>query len=141
MVHIDIGRIQNDIARVMAGDKLPTSVVLQWEEWPVDSIVNPVTGGRSGTPVMRTETQPALVHYVAAAGHGSVRQFNEIEVGDVILDFMADVQIDGRTNLRYGLPGDRWYVNKPVSDLLAQSWDVVAGGQRIFRTVLARPAT
>jgi hypothetical protein len=137
----DTAEILNDVARVLggAGPVKPTDVVLTWDEWPSDNTPDAVDGSRTGTPTPATVTLPGLVHYVQP-GTSQVRQFNEVEAGDVIVDFAADAAIDGRENLAFNILG-QFYVAKQVSGKLAASWDVAAGNEKIFRTVLLRKKT
>jgi hypothetical protein len=135
---LGIPEILGDIQRELAQNG--SSIVLTWDAWPDDSVVSPVDGSRSGTPTPGTATLPAFVHHVQAAGHSSVRQFAEIEVGDIILDFAPNVDLSGKDNLRFNI-GGQWYVAKQVGDKLATTWDVQVQDQKLFRTVLVRKAT
>jgi hypothetical protein len=137
----DVAEIQNDVARVLggAGPVKPTDIVLTWDEWPSNSTPDAVDGSRTGIPTAGTVTLSGLVHYVQP-GMSQVRQFNEVEVGDVIVDFAADAAIDGKENLAFNILG-QCYVAKQVSEKLASSWDVAVGNEKIFRTVLLRKAT
>ena len=79
------------------------------------------------------------MHQVQATGTSSVRQFNEVEVGDLILDFNGDAPIPiappgGVVFVVNGKP----YVAKDIGEKLAQSWDVTVGNQRLFRSVLVK---
>ena len=135
---LGIPEILSDIAGELAQNGTP--IVLTWNVWPTGSVPSPVDGSRPGTPTVTTETQPAFVHFVPVAGHSSVRQFAEIEVGDVILDFAPDVDFRGRDNLRFQVQG-QWYVPKETGRKLAETWDVAVQGQNLFRTILVRKAT
>jgi hypothetical protein len=66
-----------------------TPIVLQWKTLPAGALPDPVDGSVAGLPP-QTKTLPAFVHQVQAAGASSVRQFNEVEVGHLILDFPGD---------------------------------------------------
>jgi hypothetical protein len=118
-----------------------TEVVLQWNALPPGATPDPVDGSVSGL-VPQTMTLPAFVHQVQATGASSVRQFNEVEVGDLILDFDGDAPIDApsgetRCDLMFVLNG-KSYVAKEIGEKLAQSWDVTVQGQRLFRSVLVK---
>lgn len=135
---LGIPDIEADIAREIAENGTP--IILTWDEWPADSAASPVDGSRPGTPSPGTATLNTLVHFVQPAGQSSVRRFAEIEVGDVILDFPAEVDLTGKENLRFNVQG-QLYVAKPLSDKLATTWDVTVQGRNLFRTVLVRKAT
>jgi hypothetical protein len=135
---LGIPDIQAEIAREIAQHGTP--IVLTWDEWPADAAPSPVDGSRAGTPTTGTQTVNAFVHYVPAAGQSSVRQFAEIEVGDVILDFADDVDLAGKENLRFNVMG-QLYVQKQIGEKLALAWDVTVQGVKLFRPVLVRKAT
>lgn len=99
-------------------------------------VIDPVTQARQGTPVARVEVVRCFVHYVSTA-MSQVRQFNEVEEGDCLLDMPADVALTGREGLSFEISGERWALKK-VGDKLTRSWDQVFHGERLFRTVLLR---
>lgn len=121
-----------------------TPVRLAWNVWPADAGRNPVTGMFPGPPTARREEINAFVHFVGATS--AVRQFNEIQIGDAILDLSPAVRLAGREGLVYLLPSgpdgelEPWS-NKPMSSQLANFWDTQQQGQRLFQTVLLRKAT
>jgi hypothetical protein len=80
------------------------------------------------------------VDQVQEVGTSRVRQFNEVEVGDLILDFPGDASIDGLRDLVFVVNG-KSYVVKQIGEKLAQFWDVTVQGRQFFRTVLVRVAT
>jgi len=129
-----LAEIQNEIDRELAQNG--TQVVLTWDVYA--QAPDPVTGDR-GTPTPGTLASPAFVHYVAPAV-SSVRQFNEVQVGDVILDFASDVDLAGKENVRFNVKG-KLYVARKLSNELGAAWDVMVGGVQLFRTVLVRPIT
>jgi hypothetical protein len=125
-----------------------TDVLVSWMTWPVNSAVDPVTQSRTGKPTAMSMTVKAFLHFPQPSADSAVRQFNEIELGDCIADFHQDVQLDGLDKLEFvflkpdGTPIDnqKW-VTKPTGEKLAQSWNVVLQGQRLYRPVLLRKAT
>jgi hypothetical protein len=85
------------------------------------------------------------------AGRSQVKQFNEIEEGDLILDFAPDVAIDppalaassgaaSAQDLVFVVNG-KPYVAKEISEKLAQNWDVTVQGRQLLRSVLVRVKT
>jgi hypothetical protein len=101
--------------------------------------LNPVTQARQGLSVPRTSTVKALVHFPEIA-KPAVRQHNEVETGNCIVDFVDDVPVDDLPGLRFTIDGEKWMI-KPVSDRLAKMWDVKVAGKRICRTVLLEKQT
>lgn len=114
-------------------------VVVTWSEWPDGTPVDPVNGNGSGEPVLNRMEVRALVHYVGAPGVTEVRQFNEVETGDCILDLDPGVAVDGKPDIRFQIDGEEW-VPKKVGSKLARSWDTVVGGERLFRSLLLKKA-
>jgi hypothetical protein len=141
---LQVGDMLNEIAREL--NQNGTQILLQWNVLADGQYPDPVDGAvPAAALVPQTMTLPAFVHQVQEAGRSSVRQFNEVEVGDLILDFEGDAQIDGLRDLVFWvpLPGgqSKPYVAKEISEKLAQSWDATVGSQRLFRSVLVRVAT
>lgn len=80
------------------------------------------------------EVISAFVHYVNIQTTGFVAHA-EVRMGDAILDFPGDVELDGRDDLRFSI-GGKIYVSKIGSASLASSWDVRVNGVPITKTVL-----
>ena len=138
----DVAQILDDANRILGGSLLPgvsTPVVITWDAWPSGSVPDPVDGSHTGTPTQGTMTINGLVHTVQP-GTSKVRIFNEVEIGDLMVDFPADAPLEGKDNLVFTVKGQA-YVQKEISEKLAQSWDVTMGDQRLFRTVLLRKKT
>lgn len=134
---LDIPGIAAEIGREIAQNG--SAIVLTWDVWSVGSVKSKVDDSRAGTKTVGTVTLTALVHYVQVAGQASVRQFAEVEVGDVILDFPSNVDLSGKENLRFNVAG-QLYTLKKVPDKLAATWDVMVQNQQLFRTVLVTKA-
>jgi hypothetical protein len=134
---LGIPGIAAEIAREIAQNG--TSIILTWDTWPPGTLKSKVDGSRPVPATPATETVTAFVHYVQPAGQASVRQFAELEVGDVILDFPDNVDLSGRENLRFNI-GGQLYTSKKVPDKLAATWDVMIQNRKLFRTVLLSPA-
>ena len=131
---LGLGDIENEIAREVAANGTP--ILLTWETLAPGATVDPVDGSSDGW-VAQTLTLPALVHQVQPTGASAVRQFNEVEVGDLILDFAADAPLDGKRGLVFRVNG-KAYVAKEVGAKLAASWDVTVAGRQLFRSVLVK---
>lgn len=116
-----------------------TTITLRWQTL-TGGTLDPVTGATVGaTRTAQSETVKGFVHFVQIAQSGQ-RIFNEVEVGDCIVDLDPAVTLEGRDGLYFEIDGQRW-VAKQFSDKLGKSWDVVAAGQRLYRSVLLRKAT
>jgi hypothetical protein len=89
------------------------------------------------THAEHSETLYPLVHFVSIQTKSYVK-FTEITEGDVILDFIGHVAIDGRLDLDFEIAGVR-YIQKKTGADLAKSWDVRCNGVAITRSILITP--
>ncbi len=124
-----------------------TNWMLTWVTYAggkIDPGTNAIVGG---TPTAQSMGPVAgLVHLAEAKS--VLRQFVEIEVGDVIVDFPPYVTIDGLANLRFYMVDsngnrvdDQTYEQKELGGKLAKAWDLVVAGNMTVRTVLLSKAT
>ena len=86
-------------------------------------------------PVPQSGTWPAFVHFVKPVENVE-RKFLEVEAGDVFLDFLYDVPLDGKRGVIFQVDGEE-YVQKKIGRDLTECYDVLVGGERMVRTVLA----
>jgi hypothetical protein len=146
---LNIGDIQAEIARELHQNG--TMITLQWNAVAPGVTPDPVDGTVPASALTpQTAVHHAFVHQIAMAGRSQVKQFNEVEEGDLILDFAPDVPIDAPSGgaLRdlvflVPTPGgkSKAYVAKEISEKLAHSWDVTVQGQQLMRSVLVRVKT
>lgn len=116
-----------------------TEIVLHWQTLS-GGTVDPVTGATVGaTRTAESEPVKGFLHFVQIAQSGQ-RIFSEVEVGDCIVDLPQAVTLEGRDGLTFEIDGAMW-VPKQFADKLGRTWDVVAQGQRLFRSVLLRKKT
>ena len=153
-MEFDLALIQSDFAETLQASG--TDIQLSWREWPSGTTTDPVTLSKVGPtingavvgPTARTQAAKGFIHYPEPRANSSVQQFQEIELGDCIVDFGADVQLDGKDGLSFlfldpsGQPidGQKW-VPKPISERLARTWGMTVAGVSIWRTVVLRKAT
>lgn len=116
-----------------------TDILMIWEDYPPGTPLDDVTQTPNGTATPQQKPVKGFVHLVQASTMSTVKQFNEIETGDCIVDLSPDEAIDGKFNLRFIIAGETW-APKQISDKLGRAWDVVAQGQRLYRSVLLRKA-
>jgi len=136
MIGTNLALIRRRIVLVLG--RSGSNIVLTWTTY-AGGAIDPVTSQRTGaTATVQTQTVKGLVHFAAAMS--TVRQFAEIEVGDCIVDFAPDVELDGKEALRFTIDG-RLYEQRQVSGKLAAAWDALVGNTRLFRTILLRLAT
>lgn len=137
-------RITRTMARMLKNRVANSGpVVLRWRTRTGSSVhYDPnLQASKAGTAYAEaSETKIAFIHTVSIHTTGYTR-FTEIKTGDIILDFIGDVQIDGREGLEFEIgrvgntPG-KLYVQKNGGKDLAESWDVHANNQAVTRTVL-----
>lgn len=116
-------------------------VTLRWQT-VVSGTLDPTTGAQVGGIVLEhSGTVKAFLHTVSPAT-SELRMHEEVEIGDVLLDFAPDVDLSGKEALRFDIGGDL-YVQKRVGGPASRHFDVLStpGGGATFRTVLARKAT
>lgn len=137
-----IGRVMQRELKRLAGQKGLNfgPVELHWRE-PVaapSAGFDPNLQGSGGPPAYLDKVSNphpnALIHTVNIHTTGFVKHA-EVKAGDLILDFVGDVAIDGKSHLRFVIGGIS-YVQKGAGGELAESWDVRCGGIPITRTVL-----
>lgn len=116
-----------------------TDILIQWDVitgGTFDPVLQTTTGG---TKSVQSQTVKGFVHYVNLAESGS-KMWNEFQQGDCIIDLAPDVVTDGKLNLRFTIDGQRW-VQKNLGDKTPVTWNALAQGQRLYRSLLLRKAT
>jgi hypothetical protein len=113
-----------------------TEVLVKWVTYPAGAARDVVTDTVAGQPVEQREFIKAFLHFVQSAT-SVVRQFNEVQIGDCIMDYSRNIDLGSRESVRVMIEGEEWSA-KSISDELAQSWDTLMGGRRIYRTILLR---
>lgn len=113
-------------------------VTLHWVE-RTGGVEDPVYPGvfTGGTVVDRSELVRGNLHSVEFT-KGAVIQNAEVQNGDIIADFPADVVLDGRAEIEFEIEGRR-YMQKAINPKLFKTWDAVIGGVRLHRTILLTP--
>jgi len=133
----NIGRKVHRITRKIHSQGLLNSepVTLRWSELVIPQGYNPHVE-TSPQPVATEQTLAltCFVHYVNIHTTGYT-QYTQIRMGDVILDFLGDVQLDNKPHLQFEI-GGKIYIQKAGGDELAASWDVRCNGIPVTRTVL-----
>ncbi len=139
--------IQDRIALNLA--ESGTTVVVLWSHI-TGGAYDPTTGGTiGGTRAPMSGTMPAFG--LTEPPKSVVRQFAEIQMGDLILDCAVDPQVALFTgqmqsgtvplaDLKNKSPrfkfGDEIYAQKKIGNSLARSWDVIAGNVKLYQTLL-----
>lgn len=114
-------------------------VRLHWQERTGPVTTDPVSGAVSGgTLVPKIRDVRGLLHW-PDFNNNQVRQFAEIQAGDLIVDFPADVPLDGKVGLRFEVDS-KFYTAKGVSERLGRSWNVMVGDVKLLRPVLLQRA-
>jgi len=143
---LNIGDILAEIARELHQNGSP--IVLQWNTLSGGTLPDPVDGTVPASALTaQTATHHAFIHQIAMAGRSQVKKLNEVEEGDLILDFAPDVplpEVGGqRSEVRdlVFVVNGKPYVAKDISEKLAQSWDATMQSHRLMRSVLVRVKT
>ncbi len=66
------------------------------------------------------------------------QRFIEVETGDVILDYLADLGLSGKEDVRVLVNG-QLYAQKTASTALLETWDVVMENGGLLKSVLLTP--
>lgn len=149
---LNVGEICAEIARECGQNG--TEVTITWNGLSAGATVSPVDGSLlTGSLVPQSVCTRAFYHSVAVGSLG-VRRFNAVEEGDVILDFpvfpdgavgdcgvaaaVTWATLDTARDVLFWIEG-KAYRQKSVDDRLAQSWDIVVQGRKLWRTVLLKP--
>ena len=142
----DIGLIISEFGETLQASR--TDVQISWKERPANPTIDPVTRSKTGTPVIKTQLARGFIHFPEPRANSQVVQFQEIELGDCIVDFGQDVELDGKEGLMFlfldhaGNPVDgQVWVPKPTSERLARTWGMIVAGVKIWRPVLLRKQT
>lgn len=132
-------RIRRDTRRIISRRLLNTvDVTISYQKPVVGSpALDPALESTVPSTTTETAVKTALIHFVEAS-RSIYRQFAEIQTGDIILDFLDDVELP-RTGATFIIDGER-YVQKEVGKELTQFWDVIIQGERHFRTIVATKA-
>lgn len=129
---------------------IANTVEVRWTEVS-GGVVDPGTGARvGGVRTTRSGTLRALS--LQEPPITTIRQYAEVQAGDLLLDTDPDgtVTLSDETTTTLDaiaahepmfLYAGRGYVQKKVGGHLAAAWDAMTNGQKLFRTLLLRPAT
>src|ERR1019366_4975244 len=132
-MEFDMARITQELGSSLQYNG--TDIQISWREWPAGTTIDPVTLSKVGPtidshvvgPTSKTQIAKGFIHFPEPRANSQVTQFQEIELGDAIVDFGQDVCLDGKDGLsfifldRSGRPIDgQVWVTKPVSERLAR---------------------
>jgi hypothetical protein len=131
--------MQRHTARIVQRGLLNTAIVtVSWQRALAETPSHdPALESTAPATETVTAQHKALVHFVEPV-KSLVRQFTQIETGDVIIDFLGDVQLP-RDGVHFVINGVR-YVQKDAGKELTEFWDLMIEGHRHMRTVVATRA-
>lgn len=112
-----------------------TDITLRWVEQS-GAVMDPTTGAEisASAATEKSESVRAMIHYIAPI-ISDVQRFAELNSGDAMLDLPRDTDdLEGRKQLTFEFDGKVW-VQKKISGVLRDYWDVLVGGERLYRTV------
>lgn len=122
--------VQARIAQAMS--RVGSTITLHWVEMD-GAELDPTSGSLLGAATAQSEEVSGFVFYIAPVT-SEVRLFQELSVGDALLDLPTGTVLAGRDQLEFEVDGQRW-VQKKVSNKLLEAWDVLHGNQRLCLTV------
>jgi hypothetical protein len=131
--------MRSQAAQMIAGP-MGVPMVLHWREVVRPEGYNPndesSTAGTVVTP--RSRAFRALFHQVETRLSGFQR-FLEVQTGDVMIDYLEDLELAGKEDLRVEVRGV-YYTQKTASSALLESWDCQMESGGMFKTLLLTPA-
>lgn len=135
-------QIQQRIAGILASDA-PNVVTakLHWRTVNHPPGYDPNDETTLGTGTVATPHELEFRTFFHQVDHSlsGFQRFMEIQTGDVILDYLADLQLEGKADTRIEV-NDVYYVQKSIGRELKEAWDVQLGLGGTLRTMLLTPA-
>lgn len=134
-------QIRRQAAQMLASNQGPAkTVILHWREKTYPAGHDPADES-SPQPTATAESLNfrALVHHVDHR-NSAYQKFMELETGNVILDYLQDLDFTNKEDPRFEINGE-FYVQKSVGKKLLEMWSTendVFGG--VFRTIALMPA-
>ena len=127
------------VEAVLASDDVAVTAKLHWRTVtrPVDYDVNDEGDGTGVVVVPGVLEFRALFHRVAHRLSGFQR-FVEVEAGDVMIDYAADLALAGKEDVRIEVGGE-FFTQKNASTGLLEAWDAMAGHGGTMKTLLLTP--
>lgn len=129
--------IRHQIEQALASDAPNVvSAILHWREVTRPENFDPNDESSAAGTVTVDKTLPfrAFFHTVDHRLSGFQR-FMEVQTGDVILDYMDDLNLASKPDCRIEI-GPHFYVQKTASTGLLEAWDVRIGNNGTLRTLL-----
>lgn len=125
---------------LLASPDTGCAAMLHWREStrPVDYDPNDESSAMGSVVESKTHPFRCLFHQVDHRMSG-FQKFLEVETGDVIIDYLEDLALDGKQDLRIEV-GGKFYVQKIASKGLLESWDAQSDSGGGMRVLLLTPA-
>lgn len=139
------GCIGNDIAEAMEmvlGSDLACDAVLHWrEETKPEGWNDNDESSQVGTVVEDYDLEFRTLFHQVDHRLSGFQRFSEVQTGDVILDYLADLDLanPAKLDMRVEVAG-AFYVQKNASAALKEAWDAYADHGGSMRTLLLTPA-
>lgn len=138
-----IGSAMNEAVEQILASEAAVAAVLHWRQvtYPPGYDEEDESSQEGATQQAMSLEFRCLFHQVDHRLSGFQR-FMEVETGDVIIDYAADLGLgaEGREDERIEVDG-RFYVQKTASRGLKEAWDAFAGHGGTMKTLLLVPAT
>lgn len=135
-----IGIAMSEVAEQLLASDAAVVAKLHWREVTKPVGYDPNDESSQGEAVFEPKELEfrALKHQVDHRLSGFQR-FMEVQTGDVILDYSADLALEGKEDTRIEING-RFYVQKNASAALLEAWDVEMGTGGTMKSMLLTPA-
>jgi len=135
-----IGIAIDEVVEQLLASEVAVDAVLHWRAVtrPVGWDPNDESSDAGATVTPGTLSFRALFHQVDHRLNG-FQKFMEVQTGDVILDYVANLALAGKEDVRIAVNG-RYYVQKNASAGLLEAWDAYTGHGGSLKTILLTPA-
>ncbi len=114
--------------------KRGSTITVHWQEYETDAEPDRLTGEMVGTGYPMTTKVKGLVHFISPTTT-NYRVHQELEIGDAILEFPANIDLGGKRDVWFEIGGQA-YVQKEVGKDLTMAFDAQIQDQKLFRTIV-----
>ncbi len=111
-----------------------STITVHYQEFDSLAETDRLTGEPIGKAYPMTMKVRGLVHFISPTTT-NYRVHQELEIGDAILEFPANIDLGGKKHVWFEIDG-KAYVQKEIGKDLTESFDAQIQDQRLFRTIV-----
>lgn len=126
-------------AEQLLGSEAAVDAVLRWRTVARPDGYDPNDeSSADGGVVANEELAFRCLKHIVDMRLSGFQRFLEVQTGDVIIDYMADLALTGKEDARIEING-RMFVQKNASKELLEAWDCEMGNGGTMKTLLLMP--